>query len=486
MSLRIKISVIMSALVVLVLLLFGGIQYYSQSRIIYKQERLRHATIAESLAQVAEETLLSGDDFSLISYTYKLKRDTTLTAAYVFDGEKYLSNTDKNLVRIKVEAPQEFGAPDDEVISKEITVSGNKYLVRTLFSKKAAMAEIKGALDRIFTEILKVSLLVFLAGLAAAYFVALSVASPVLKLSNAAREVGKGDFTVQLKTSSSSKPGDEMEALKREFNSMVAKLRQLDEMKSNFLASVTHELKSPLSAVESYADLLCGEFIRAHGAADAATKLALDKWMEDVAYMRLNTKRLFDFINNLLDTAKMEHGAFEVKKARVDIMELIAQTIRIFALKAKKSEVELSMERPPIAPGPLLADGERIKQVISNLISNALKYTLSGGKIVVSAETVSGLGLMSFRKNVPISGADSNYTLVCVADTGAGIPAADLDRVFGKFEQVSTSGYPVKGAKGVGLGLYIAKSIVDAHGGSIWAESTEGQGSRFYFALPAD
>ena len=140
MPLKIKIGLIMSALVALVLALFGGILYFSQRRVIYAQERLRHATIAESLARVAEESLLSGDDFSLINYTFKLKKDSALAAAYVFDGEKYLSHTDKELARIRVTVPQEFNGPDDETVSREITLAGRKHLIRTVFSKKAAIA----------------------------------------------------------------------------------------------------------------------------------------------------------------------------------------------------------------------------------------------------------------------------------------------------------------------------------------------------------
>lgn len=485
MSIKIKICLIMTALVVLVLALFGGILYFSQRRVVYAQERLRHATIAESLAQVAEESLLSGDDFSLISYTFKLGKNSALAAAYVFDGEKYLSHTDKNLVRLRIASPLEFGAPDDEAVSKEITVGGRRYLVRTVFSKKAAGAEIDKALDRIFSEILKVSALVFLAGAAAAYYFALSVASPMVDLSRAAREVGKGNFSVEVKMSSPSAGGDELEALKREFNAMVSRLRELDEMKRDFVASVTHELKSPLSAVESYADLLGVEFGRVHEKADVRLRRTLAEWMEDIAYIRQNTRRLFNFINDLLDTAKIERGAFEIKKSKVEIAELVSQTIRLFALKAEKLGVALKAETTGAPPLELMADGERIKQVLSNLVSNALKYTRPGGRITISAETADGLRLASLGEKVRVPGAGSNYALVCVEDTGAGIPARDLERIFGKFEQAKASDCPVKSGRGVGLGLYIAKSIVAAHGGSIWVESAEGKGSRFYFAIPA-
>jgi len=132
-----------------------------------------------------------------------------------------------------------------------------------------------------------------------------------------------------------------------------------------------------------------------------------------------------------------------------------------------------------------MADGERIKQVISNLISNALKYTPSGGKITVSAETAGGSSSSAAGAREAASRTNANHALVCVGDTGAGIPAQDLERIFGKFEQVKTSRHLAKGAKGVGLGLYIAKTMVEAHGGRIWVESTEGKGSRFYFTLPA-
>jgi len=487
MSIKIKISLMMAALVVLVLVLFSSILYFSQSRVIYAQERLRHATIAESLAQVAEESLLSGDDFSLISYTFKLPKNSALATAYVFDGQKYLSHTDKQLVRIVVAAPQEFNGPDDETISKEIMVGGNKYLVRTVFSKKIVTAGMRSALDRIFLEILKVSLVVFLISMVTAYFFALSLVAPVLKLSMAAREVGKGDLSVEMDTSAQSGGGDEMDTLKRDFNSMVARLRQLDEMKKDFVSSVTHELKSPLSAVESYVDLLSVGFVRAQGKADAGMKQMLAEWIGDVAYIQQNTRRLFTFINDLLDTAKMERGVFGIKKSKVDMAELIAQAIRVFAIKSEGLGVKLETDKSLAPLSPIIADGERVKQVLLNLISNALKYTRPEGKITVSAEMVDDLRLTFLcKKHQPsgAAGAQTGYALICVSDTGVGIPAGDLERVFGKFEQVKTSGYLVKGSKGVGLGLYIAKSIVEAHGGDIWVESTEGAGSRFYFALP--
>ncbi len=489
MSIKIKISLIMAALVVLVLVLFSSILYFSQSRVIYTQERLRHATIAESLAQVAEESLLSGDDFSLISYTFKLTKNSALAAAYVFDGQKYLSHTDKQLVRIVVAAPQEFNGSDDETISKEIIVGGNRYLVRTVFSKKIVTAGMRSALDRIFLEILKVSLVVFLISMVTAYFFALSLVAPVLKLSLAAREVGKGDLSVEMETSVPDGGGDEMETLKRDFNSMVARLRQLDEMKKDFVSSVTHELKSPLSAVESYVDLLSTGFVRAQGKADAGMKQTLAEWIGDVAYIQQNTRRLFAFINDLLDTAKMERGAFGIKKSKVEMAELITQAIRVFSLKAESLGVKLDTEASLVRLPAMMVDGERVKQVLLNLISNALKYTRPGGKITVSAEMVDDLRLTFLCKRHQPSGAagaQASYALICVSDTGVGIPAGDLERVFGKFEQVKASGYLVKGAKGVGLGLYIAKSIVEAHGGDIWVESAEGAGSRFYFALPRE
>ncbi|MEK7722397.1 MAG: HAMP domain-containing sensor histidine kinase, partial [Elusimicrobiota bacterium] len=184
----------------------------------------------------------------------------------------------------------------------------------------------------------------------------------------------------------------------------------------------------------------------------------------------------------LLDTAKIERGSFDVKKTKLEMAELISQTIRLFSLKADKLGVALKEERTGVPPPALMADGERIKQVLSNLVSNALKYTRPGGRITVSMETIDGSRLASLSGRAD---AGLSYALVCVTDTGAGIPAGDQDRIFGKFEQVKNSGYPVKGAKGVGLGLYIAKSIVLAHDGIIWVESAEGKGSRFYFALPA-
>ena len=162
-----------------------------------------------------------------------------------------------------------------------------------------------------------------------------------------------------------------------------------------------------------------------------------------------------------------------------EVIETVQSTVRpLAAKKALNFRVETDGR---ISPVPM--DAGRIKQVLLNLISNALKFTRPGGKITVSTEAVDSLRLASLCESAV--GPHLNYVLVCVSDTGAGIPARDLGRIFGKFEQAKTAGYPVKGAKGVGLGLYIAKSIVEAHGGRIWVKSEEGKGSRFCFALPA-
>jgi two-component system sensor histidine kinase VicK len=125
--------------------------------------------------------------------------------------------------------------------------------------------------------------------------------------------------------------------------------------------------------------------------------------------------------------------------------------------------------------------------VLANLISNALKWTPSGGNVWIYARVINAAELASLNPTglkAPHYESISNYVLISVEDTGIGIPDKETSRIFDKFEQVQQARHNVKGAKGTGLGLYISKSIVEAHGGNIWVESKEGKGSKFYFTLP--
>jgi len=190
--------------------------------------------------------------------------------------------------------------------------------------------------------------------------------------------------------------------------------------------------------------------------------------VQDLTIIKNNAIRLSHFINDLLDTARIERGQMEIEPGLVDVSSLITEVVAIFMPNAEKEKIDFRMELPSDLP-KVSADGDRIRQVLTNLISNGIKFTPSGGTVSISAEKMI---------------ESPEFIQVRVRDTGVGIPADDLDRIFDKFHRVKEFREKVKRGKGTGLGLFIVKNIVELHGGKVWAESKLGEGSTFFFTLP--
>ncbi len=220
--------------------------------------------------------------------------------------------------------------------------------------------------------------------------------------------------------------------------------------RDEFLAIVSHDLRSPLTAVLAGTTLLA----KAPALAGADRKLA-----RIVDGMRRNAASMLRLISDLLDIERLTAGKFEVKPRDQDLGELVRQAADVFESQAAEKSLILSVELPA-DPVVSRCDGDRILQVITNLLDNAVKFTGVGGSVVV---TLTKTG---------------SRAQVSVGDTGPGIPEADRARIFERFSQLSTSG-----RTGLGLGLYIAKAIIGAHGGQLWVASAQGQGSVFSFAL---
>jgi len=181
-----------------------------------------------------------------------------------------------------------------------------------------------------------------------------------------------------------------------------------------------------------------------------------------------NLTRLGGLINNLLDLAKIESGKVILQKTLADIGQIVQEVKSTFEPEAKKKKVELKVTVARELP-PVPADSDKIIQVVTNLVSNALKFTPEGGRITIAT---------SFY------GTDRRFTQVSVADTGPGIEKGDFDRLFQKFSQLDSS--VTRKVTGTGLGLAITREIVELHGGKIWVESEKGKGSSFIFILPIE
>ena len=265
------------------------------------------------------------------------------------------------------------------------------------------------------------------------------LAVPIGDLMEAAGRVAEGDYAARV----AEHGPREVRSLARAFNAMVARLQSNEETRRNLLADVTHELRTPLTVVQGNLEgLLDGVYPRD----DAHLAPILEE-----------TRVLSRLVDDLRMLALAESGALKLQKEPTDVGILLSEAAASFRAQADAAGVTLSVDVPSDLP-LLDLDPERMRQVLSNLIANALRYTPAGGAIRIQA--ASGHGSVT----------------VSVGDTGAGIPADDLPHVFDRF-------YKSGDSRGMGLGLAIAKNLVAAHGGEIVAHSAPGRGTTIQFTL---
>jgi signal transduction histidine kinase len=246
----------------------------------------------------------------------------------------------------------------------------------------------------------------------------------------------------------------------RAFNGMSGRLEEFDSIKRNFVSSVTHELRSPLGAIESFLQLIREKIAGGTPEGFAQSKEFLER-------IQVNVHRLSGFINDLLDVAKIEKGKMECVLRPMELPLVAHEVCQFFEAKALQHGVTISNRLTGLPP--VIGDADRVRQVLVNLVANGLKFTATGGQIWISGE--------QFRDG------GARWIEVTVGDTGRGMDAADRDRLFQPFTQGRNISEGVAGHKGTGLGLYIVKSIVDQHGGKIEVKSTPGQGTRISFSL---
>jgi len=234
-------------------------------------------------------------------------------------------------------------------------------------------------------------------------------------------------------------------------------MRRLDEMKSELMSIVAHDVRTPLTSIRSYAEILADDF-------DEMPAEQRRTFLERIVR---EADRLDRLTSDYLDLAKIEAGKMNLRVAALSPASLVRETCEAFEGLAAERGLTLRGETAG-APADLAGDRDRLLQVLSNLVSNALKFTEAGGRVIVTARAGE---LPGPRAAVVFE----------VADTGRGIAPADLERLFRKFSQIADGpGRP----RGTGLGLVIAREIVEMHGGRIGVESTTDAGSRFAFALP--
>ncbi len=278
------------------------------------------------------------------------------------------------------------------------------------------------------------------------------VTMPILQLRRAMARVAEGDFV--LPEDLPFRRQDEIGDLARSFSWMTQQLHKLDQMKAEFISIATHELKTPINVIGGYAELL-DEGI--YGTPTSKQREGLDT-------IREQTRVLTNLVNQLLDISRLEAGGLQLAMEDVVLRDLFNRVERSFAVLARKKEIDFSVDIDASVPVAIRADGDRLgDQVLGNLLSNALKFTPESGTIRMRAW------------------AQPDGVHIEVRDSGVGVPPDQLPYIFDKYFQIGQQAR----SKGAGLGLAIAREVVEAHGGMIMVDSEPGQGSTFSIVLPA-
>ena len=271
------------------------------------------------------------------------------------------------------------------------------------------------------------------------------MSSPIGVLANAARRLGQGDLSQRVQFQGKG----EVKVLAQAFNSMATDLEHAEQLRRNLVADVAHELRTPLSNIQGYLEAIRDRVIKPN----VATIRSLNE----------ETALLSRLVDELQELSLVEAGELKLIYQAEDIAKLVKQAVTPWQPQVAAREISLSLDLPDNLP-LVDVDWQRVNQVLHNLLENAVAHTHKGGTINVAATT------------------QGDWVEVCVSDTGEGIPAEDLPNIFERFYRVDKSRARVTG--GSGLGLTIAKRLVEAHGGKIAVQSEMGKGSRFSFTRP--
>jgi signal transduction histidine kinase len=272
---------------------------------------------------------------------------------------------------------------------------------------------------------------------------------PISEVVAGARRLGRGELGTRVREMGPGELGD----LGREFNAMAQKLGDLEAMKDHFIQTVSHDLRNPLSAIATSANVLLSDEL-------PATSLPLVEVIESSA-VRLRT-----MVNNILDVAKMREGRLTFERTIFPVSQILKELTRLYLPMAKESNKTLHLYLPEDLP-LLDADEEKVLRIFLNLLTNAFKFTREGDTITIAAAP-EGENRVEFR----------------VSDTGLGIDPVRLATIFQPFRSVEGAESGVRHRQGTGLGLSIVKTLIEGHGGRIQLQSIPGKGTTVVFTLP--
>ena len=343
-----------------------------------------------------------------------------------------------------------FEAPDGR------TFVYNSYFIGRLFTTQAFInfetltlavprTGTLSILAGLFGPFLRVGLIALAVSIVIAFLIARSVYLPVRKVTVAADKIAEGDYDQEVPVEGPK----EIKTLATHFNEMAGKVKESQMQLRHFVADVSHQLRTPLTSIQGFAQAILDGTAKDDEAREKAARVIDDE-----------SKRMIKQVNELLELSRMQSGQLDISLEPVDIKELLLHCQEVFSLRAEETGVRLITDIEPLVP--VSGDEDRLEQVFSNLLDNALKNTPRQGEIVIRGRNI-----------------DNNAVELMISDSGPGIPPEQLPYVFERFYQASGL------RTGFGLGLAIVREIIVRHDGEIRVKSEPGEGTQFIITLPS-
>ncbi|MBI2384867.1 MAG: HAMP domain-containing histidine kinase [Elusimicrobia bacterium] len=442
MSIRFKLASVLLIAIAVTAVAAAGSFFVIEGAHLRRGEEEKIHILTQSVRTMAVESQLAKDPLMLLDYVSFLTRDRPeiRSARVNFSGRWQDAEGAKSV------------AGDDKLRVELVTApaaSGQGAVVVSLsFSTKELERRISAARTSLARDLGGAVLIVLFAGVLLSIPLAWTLTRRLIVIERALADVGEGRLSRRIADGGS----DEVARLAKGVNRMTVRLGELEDMKRTFVASVTHELRSPLFSIDSYVRMLLAE----------AKSLTAEE-RRQLERIHQNAARLAHFVTSLLNTAKIERGNMDFHPRLCDLTRLVEDAALFQRPWAEEEGKKLILELEPGLP-LLRVDPDLITQAVTNLVSNAVKFTPRGGRVTV--------GLMRIPEGVECF----------VADNGVGMTPEALATLFKPFTRAKNS----LSAIGTGLGLSIVKSLVELNGGVVGAESAPERGSRFFFRLPLD
>lgn len=443
------------------------------AKIIKTAERLRDATLSQRVLEKKYSVSKDEDFLSQFTETGKyIEKDLIRLGILVVTPEEA-----KTIGEIKELQNRYLSTVKDEV---QLIKNGEKYLFSEYQRKKTSftsrmtnrlaklMETAKEVVDkkielsektarRSSNIVAIITSAAIIVAILIAFITARTINRPIFVLMRGIKGVAEGIFEKHLRIQSP----PEIKELAAAFNHMSDRLKEVDEMKADIISHVSHELRTPLAVIREAVSLLSPNDI---------PTVSAGKQYKLLGIIGEECERLIASVNRILDLSRMNAGMIDYHMEEVTIFPIIEKSVLNIRPISEKSGILLDIKLDDDLP-PAKVDGDKIGLVLNNLLENALKFTPAGGHVIVT-----GCIIDTKKGSRHISEQDKCVIKVSVADSGCGIPQGEIESIFNKFIRLD--------GKGSGLGLYISRHIIIAHGGELWVESVQGKGSVFSFTIP--